>query len=133
MNVLVTGGAGYIGSHTVRELLARGHRVVVYDLEPLDPEGPMADAVSVVGDVAETDRLAALMREQAIEGVIHFAGRKFVAEAMRDPGRYFRVNVVGSEGDGAGTTSRPVRLWKPASGRAVVAAETWAPAELTDA
>ncbi len=96
MNVLVTGGAGYIGSHTVRELLARGHRVVVYDLEPIDPDGPIAAATSVVGDVAETERLAALLRDEAIDGVIHFAGRKFVAEAMRDPGRYFRVNVAGS-------------------------------------
>jgi UDP-glucose-4-epimerase GalE len=96
MNVLVTGGAGYIGSHTVRELLGRGHRVVVYDLEPTDPAGPLAAASSVVGDVAETERLAQLMRDEAIDGVIHFAGRKFVAEAMRDPGRYFRVNVAGS-------------------------------------
>lgn len=96
MNVLVTGGAGYIGSHTVRELLARGHHVIVYDLEPVDPDGPIAGAASIVGDIAETERLAAIMRDEAVEGVIHFAGRKFVAEAMRDPGRYFRVNVAGS-------------------------------------
>jgi UDP-glucose 4-epimerase len=96
MNVLVTGGAGYIGSHTVRELLARGHDVVVLDLEPLDPDGPLRGARSVVGDVADTALLTRLLHDGAIGGVIHFAGRKFVAEAMRDPGRYFRVNVAGS-------------------------------------
>jgi UDP-glucose-4-epimerase GalE len=96
MNVLVTGGAGYIGSHTVRELLARGHRVIVYDLASVDPHGPIGAASSIVGDVAETERLAAILRDEAVEGVIHFAGRKFVAEAMRDPGRYFRVNAAGS-------------------------------------
>ena len=93
---MVTGGAGYIGSHTVRELLTRGHEVTVYDLEPIDPSGPLAGARGVVGDVADTLGLASLMRDRRIEGVIHFAGRKFVAEAMRDPGRYFRVNVAGS-------------------------------------
>lgn len=96
MNVLVTGGAGYIGSHTVRQLLGLGHRVVIVDLEPVDPAGPLAGARSVVADVADTDALAELLREERIDGVIHFAGRKFVAESMRDPGRYFRVNVAGS-------------------------------------
>jgi UDP-glucose 4-epimerase len=96
MNVLVTGGAGYIGSHTVRELLARGHQVVVLDLEAIDPRGPLAGARGVVGDVADTSLVTGLLREEEIEGVIHFAGRKFVAESMRDPGRYFRVNVAGS-------------------------------------
>jgi UDP-glucose-4-epimerase GalE len=96
MNVLVTGGAGYIGSHTVRELLARGRRVVVLDLDPIDPTGPLAGTVGVVGDVADTPLVTRLLRDEGIDGVIHFAGRKFVAESMRDPGRYFRVNVAGS-------------------------------------
>jgi UDP-glucose 4-epimerase len=96
MNVLVTGGAGYIGTHTVRELLARGHHVVVVDLLPQPDVPALAGARGVVMDVAETGRLCDLLRDERIEGVIHFAGRKFVAEAMRDPGRYFRVNVGGS-------------------------------------
>jgi UDP-glucose 4-epimerase len=96
MNVLVTGGAGYIGSHTVRELLARGHRVVVLDLDRIDSDGPLAGATSVVGDVSDTPLVADLLHDESIEGVIHFAGRKFVAESMRDPGRYFRVNTAGS-------------------------------------
>ena len=96
MNVLVTGGAGYIGSHTVRELLGRGHEVVILDLDPVEPGGPIAEATAVVGDVADTALVTRLLRDHAIDGVIHFAGRKFVAESMRDPGRYFRVNVAGS-------------------------------------
>jgi UDP-glucose-4-epimerase GalE len=96
MKVLVTGGAGYIGSHTVRELLARGHHVVIYDLEPVDPTGPIGGARAVHGDVANTALLADVLHEEHVEGVIHFAGRKFVAESMRDPGRYFRINVAGS-------------------------------------
>jgi UDP-glucose-4-epimerase GalE len=96
MKVLVTGGAGYIGSHTVRELLARGHQVVIYDLEQVDPTGPIGAARAVHGDVADTALLADVLDQEHVEGVIHFAGRKFVAESMRDPGRYFRVNVAGS-------------------------------------
>jgi UDP-glucose 4-epimerase len=96
MNILVTGGAGYIGSHTVRELVSRGHRVVVIDLEPIDPDGPLAGADGIVGDIADTDGLARVLRDHRVDGVIHFAGRKFVAESMRDPGRYFRVNAAGS-------------------------------------
>jgi len=96
MRVLVTGGAGYIGSHTVRELLTRHHQVVVYDIERVDPIGPIGEARAVHGDIVDTALLADVMQQERIEGVIHFAGRKFVAEAMRDPGRYFAVNVAGS-------------------------------------
>ena len=96
MNVLVTGGAGYIGSHTVRELLTRGHRVTVVDLDSLPVDGPFAGARGVTADVADTDRLTSLLREERSEGVIHFAGRKSVAESMRRPGAYFQTNVAGS-------------------------------------
>jgi len=96
MHVLVTGGAGYIGSHTVRELLVRGHRVVVVDREPITAKKPLAGASGVVADVLDTDKLADLLRGEQIDGVIHFAGRKSVAESMRDPGAYFQTNVTGS-------------------------------------
>ena len=96
MRVLVTGGAGYIGSHTCRELLARGHRVVVVDLDPIELDGPLAGARGVVGDILDDRLLVDLLREERIDGVVHFAGLRSVADSMRDPGPYFQTNVAGS-------------------------------------
>jgi UDP-glucose 4-epimerase len=96
MQVLITGGAGYIGSHTTHELLAQGHRVVVLDLDPIPEHAGLDGATSIVADIRDTGQIASILRSEAIDGVIHFAGRKFVAEAMRDPGLYFDVNVAGS-------------------------------------
>ena len=96
MRVLVTGGAGYIGSHTVRELLDRGHRVVVVDLIPSDPAGVLERARGVVGDIKDTPALVGLLRDEQIEAVVHFAGLRSVADSMRDPGTYFETNVLGS-------------------------------------
>jgi UDP-glucose-4-epimerase GalE len=96
MRVLVTGGAGYIGSHTCRELLARGHRVVVVDLDPIEPDGPLAGARGVVGDILDERLLVDLLREERIDAVVHFAGLRSVADSMGDPGTYFQTNVAGS-------------------------------------
>jgi len=96
MRVMVTGGAGYIGSHTVRELLARGNDVVVADLRPLPASGLLDRALGVVADIRDTSTLVDLLRREGIDGVIHFAGLRSVAESMRDPGGYFETNVMGS-------------------------------------
>jgi len=96
MHILVTGGAGYIGSHTVRHLLARGHRIVIVDLQAIAPRGPLAGARGVVADVRDTGKISELLREEQIEAVIHLAGLKSVAESMDDPGAYFDTNVAGS-------------------------------------
>ncbi len=96
MTVLVTGGAGYIGSQTVRALLDRGGRVVVVDREAAPSGAPIGDASFIQGDIADQDLVHEVLREHGVEGVIHFAALKSVAESMHDPLLYFGNNVAGS-------------------------------------
>jgi UDP-glucose 4-epimerase len=92
MNVLVTGGAGYIGSHTVQELTRLGHRVVVVDDLSLGHRDAVAVEL-VQADVADRATLAGLLRDRAIDGVVHFAAFAAAGESVRDPGKYFANNV----------------------------------------
>jgi UDP-glucose 4-epimerase len=94
--VLVTGGAGYIGSHTVRALRAAGRAVVVLDTLESGSEDAVEDAELVVGDVADRGLVTSLCRDRGITEVVHFAAYKSVGESMEDPGRYWRNNVTGS-------------------------------------
>lgn len=97
MNVLVTGGAGYVGSHTVRQLLRRGDRVVVLDnLSHGHPAAVDEGATLVEGDIGDADLLRRILRDEAVTAVIHLAADKSVEESLRDPGRYFRNNVGAS-------------------------------------
>ncbi len=101
MRVLVTGGAGYIGSHTCVELLDAGHEVFVVD----DLSNSSEEAVRRIGeltgkqvgfleaDVADADALGGVFDEFAPEAVIHFAGLKAVGESVAQPLRYYRVNL----------------------------------------
>jgi len=94
--ILVTGGAGYIGSHTVRLLLRQGHDVTVVDNLSKGhrhnvPAGRLREL-----DLCETKALAHLMAETGCEAVIHFAAFIAVGESMREPARYFTNNVAGS-------------------------------------
>jgi len=94
--LLVTGGAGYVGSHAARALRAAGSRVVVYDDLSEGHRDAVLDAPLVVGDVLDTDRLRATIREHDVEGVLHFAARCYVGESQREPERYWRVNRDGT-------------------------------------
>jgi len=96
MKIFVTGGAGYIGSICVEQLLNLGHTVTVFDnlteghRKAVDPR-----ATLVVGDLQVPEQIAAAMRDAAPEAVMHFAANALVGESMENPSKYFRNNVYG--------------------------------------
>lgn len=96
MRVLVTGGAGYIGSHTVASLVASGHEPIVLDTLEHGHPSAIPGISLVVGDAGDREAVGQLIDRHRIEAVIHFAARKSVAESIADPGTYFAANVTGS-------------------------------------
>ena len=104
MNVLLTGGAGYIGSHTAVECLAAGHGVVVFD--NLSNSSPKAlervaeiagkQVKFVQGDIRDRGALRQLFAQHAIDTVVHFAGLKAVGESVEKPLLYYDNNIGGS-------------------------------------
>lgn len=98
MTLLVTGGAGYIGSHCVQRLLDEGRRVVVLDnlstgFRRLVP----TDATFIEGDISDLALVSRLLGEHAIDTVMHFAAHCYVGESMEDPDKYHRNNVLGTQ------------------------------------
>ncbi len=104
MNVLLTGGAGYIGSHTAVECLEAGHEVVVFDnlsnssVTALDRVAQIAGrrVEFVQGDIRDRAALWALFEKHAIDAVVHFAGLKAVGESVEKPLLYYDNNIGGS-------------------------------------
>lgn len=95
MNILVTGGAGYIGSVVVDETLRSGHRTVVYDnLVKGHREMVSPDAIFVEGDLLDRTLLEQTFRDNRIEAVIHTAAYSLVGESVADPAKYYMNNVV---------------------------------------
>ncbi len=93
MQVLVTGGAGYIGSHTVRQLRERGDTVIVLDSMEYGHPAAVGDALLVEGSTGDEALLDRLFAEHKVDAVIHFAAYKAPGESMEKPGRYFENNV----------------------------------------
>ena len=95
MNVLVVGGAGYIGSHCVRQLKVAGHRPVVLDnlvfghRKAVDPSIPFYDC-----DLGDPEPVAKILREEQIELVMHFAAFAYVGESVTEPRKYYENNFV---------------------------------------
>jgi UDP-glucose 4-epimerase len=95
MRVLVTGGAGYIGSIVNEELLSAGHQVVVYDSLYKGHAGAVVPGIPLVrGDLADKGMLTQTLRQFGIEAVVHMAADCLVGESVSDPGRYYRNNVI---------------------------------------
>jgi UDP-glucose 4-epimerase len=98
LNILVTGGAGYVGSFAARHLVREGHRVVVIDNLCQGHRGTIPDDMLVVGDIADTELLGRLMREHEVEAVMHFAAATNVAESVAKPDYHWRNNTVNTLG-----------------------------------
>lgn len=97
MTVLITGGAGYIGSITTRLIRASGRGVVVLDTLENGHRKAVGDAPFVQGDIADSDLIARVVAEHQVDEVVHFAAYKAVGESMTNPGKYFSNNVTGSQ------------------------------------
>lgn len=96
-SILVTGGAGYIGSHAVKVLAAAGARVIVYDNMSAGHLEATRHASAVVdGDIQDTARVRSAMRDHHVDAVMHFAAWLSVGDSVRDPAGYYRNNVVGA-------------------------------------
>jgi UDP-glucose-4-epimerase GalE len=96
-SVLVTGGAGYIGSHAVKALRAQGTPVVVYDdLSAGHHEATSYASALVVADIHDTARLRAAIREHDVDAVMHFAAWLSVGDSVRNPAGYYHNNVAGA-------------------------------------
>jgi len=94
MNILVTGGAGYIGSHVLKALLKEGHQVVTFDNLQKGYKKAVTGGKFVKGDLADKELLNQVMEKNQIEGVIHLAADSLVGESMENPGKYYRNNFA---------------------------------------
>jgi UDP-glucose 4-epimerase len=109
--VLVTGGAGYVGSHAVKALAEAGYDVVVYDdlsaghaeaIARIASAVPGRSVTLVEGDVLDTARVRGALQSSGATAVMHFAAKLLVGESVREPYKYYRTNVAGT-----------LTCWKP--------------------
>jgi UDP-glucose 4-epimerase len=96
MRILVTGGAGYVGSHCLRRLLAAGHEAIVYDNLYQGHREAVPAGLLIEGDLNDEAKLAEVMQQRQIEAVMHFAALALVGESVQKPDLYYRNNVLGS-------------------------------------
>jgi UDP-glucose-4-epimerase GalE len=94
MRILITGGAGYIGSHALRLFLARGHEAWAYDNLGHGHRQAVPPGRLVTGELADGAALERVLHERGIEAVVHFAAFAYVGESVQQPERYYQNNVV---------------------------------------
>jgi UDP-glucose 4-epimerase len=96
MKILITGGAGYVGSACLRHLAAQGHEVLAYDNLAQGHAPSVAGHDLVTGDIAETDRLTGALRDFGTDAVMHFAAATYVGESVENPDLHYRNNIEGT-------------------------------------
>lgn len=96
MKVLVTGGAGYVGSACLRKLLAEGHDAIAFDNLSEGYEAAVPAGKLVKGDIADTAALAGVMKEHGSEAVMHFAAATYVGESVTNPDHHYSNNIAGT-------------------------------------
>lgn len=94
--ILVTGGAGYIGSHVVKELVSQGHQPIVYDNLQTGHLNAIKKSLLIQGDLADRERLRQTFQSYPIDSIMHFAASSLVGESVKDPLKYFNNNVKNS-------------------------------------
>ncbi len=96
MKILVAGGAGYIGSHTVQELIQEGHEVVIFDNFSTGKHELIPGGKVIEGDLRDTSKLEQVFHSHTFDGVLHFASLIQVGESFRNPQKYYRHNLITS-------------------------------------
>jgi len=96
MRVLVTGGAGYVGSHSAKLLAERKHEVTVVDNLAEGHRAAVGKLPLVVADLLDRERVTALIRDKRIEAVMHFAAFAYVGVSVTEPAKYYQNNIVGT-------------------------------------
>jgi len=96
MRILITGGAGYVGSAALRHVVENGHQAIAYDNLAEGHPSAVGDAQLVVGDIADTAKLTATLQEFRADAVMHFAAATYVGESVTNPEYHYRNNIGGS-------------------------------------
>lgn len=96
MNILVVGGAGYVGSHCLRRILGEGHSGFVYDNLSQGHRGSVPEGLLIEGDILDSQKLTQVLRDYNIDTVMHFAAKALVGESVTHPDIYYKYNVTGT-------------------------------------
>ena len=96
MRVLVTGGAGYVGSHAAKLLAASGHEVVIVDNLAEGHRAAVGKLPLVEADLLDEKAITATLKQHRIEAVMHFAAFAYVGVSVREPAKYYHNNIVGT-------------------------------------